>query len=103
MPITKDKIDEIKASLCEELEHVFDIFPKYRIKILLKDFNAKVGMQDIFKQTIGNESLYEIINDNGVRVANFATSKKNLIVENTMFSHHIIFFIIIIGGVGLSP
>jgi hypothetical protein len=39
---TEDKIDEIMASLYEELEQVFDIFPKCRIKILLKDFNAKV-------------------------------------------------------------
>jgi hypothetical protein len=40
------------------------------MKILL-DFNAKVGMEDFFKPTIGNESLYEINIDNGVRVVNF--------------------------------
>jgi hypothetical protein len=44
------------------------------MKILL-DFNAKVGREDIFKPTIGNESLHEISNDNGVRLVNFATSK----------------------------
>jgi hypothetical protein len=44
--------------------------------ILLGDFNAKVGREDIFKPTNGNESLHEISNDNGVRVVNFATSKK---------------------------
>jgi hypothetical protein len=51
------------------------------MKILLGDFNAKVGREDIFKPTIGNESLNEIINDNRVRVVNFATSK------STMFPH----------------
>jgi hypothetical protein len=35
-------------------------------KILLGDFNAKVGREDIFKPTIGNETLHEINNDNGV-------------------------------------
>jgi hypothetical protein len=30
------------------------------MKIWLGDFNAKVGRQDIFKLTIGNESLHEI-------------------------------------------
>jgi hypothetical protein len=30
------------------------------MKILLGDFNAKVGREDIFKLTIGNESLHEI-------------------------------------------
>jgi hypothetical protein len=57
------------------LECVFDKFPKYNINILLGDFNAKVGREDIFKLTIGNGSLHKICNDNGVRVVNFATSK----------------------------
>jgi hypothetical protein len=56
------------------------------MKSLLGDFNAKVGGEDNFKLTIGNESLHEISNDNGVRVVNFATSK-NLIVNSTMFPH----------------
>jgi hypothetical protein len=64
--------------------YVFDKFPKYHMKILLGDFNAKVGREDTFKPTIGNESLHEIDNDNGVRVVNFATSK-NLRVKITMF------------------
>jgi hypothetical protein len=45
------------------------------MKILLGDFNAKLGRENIFKPTIGNESLHKISNDNGVRVVNFATSK----------------------------
>jgi hypothetical protein len=45
------------------------------MKILLGNFNANVGKEDIFKPTIGSESLYQISNDNGVRVVNFATSK----------------------------
>jgi hypothetical protein len=45
------------------------------MKILLGDINAKLGREDTFKPTIGNESLLEDSNDNGVRVVNFATSK----------------------------
>jgi hypothetical protein len=45
------------------------------VKILLGDYNAKEGKEDIFKPTIGNESLYEINNDSGVRLVKFATSK----------------------------
>jgi hypothetical protein len=67
----------VKDSFYEELELVFDKFPKYHMKILLGDFNAKVGREDIFKLTIGNESLHEISNDNGVRLINFATSKSS--------------------------
>jgi hypothetical protein len=35
------------------------------MKILL-DFNSRVGREDNFTPTIGNEILYEISNDNGV-------------------------------------
>ena len=75
-----------KTVFYEELEQVFDHFPKYHMKILLGDFNAKVGRENIFKPTIGNESLRQDSNDNGVRIVNFATSK-NLIVKSTMFPH----------------
>jgi hypothetical protein len=80
----KDTSDDIKDSFYEELGRVFDHFPRYDMKILLGDFNAKVGREDIFKPTIGNESSHKISNDNGVRVVNFATSK-NLVVKSTMF------------------
>jgi endonuclease/exonuclease/phosphatase family metal-dependent hydrolase len=56
------------------------------MKILLGDFNVKVGRESIFKLIIVNESLQAISNDNGVRVVNFATSK-NLTVKSTMFPH----------------
>jgi endonuclease/exonuclease/phosphatase family metal-dependent hydrolase len=76
----------VKDSFYEELERVFDKFPKYHMKILLGDFSAKVGTEDIFKPTIGNESLHEINNDNGVWLVNFATSK-NFTVKSMMFPH----------------
>jgi hypothetical protein len=56
------------------------------MKILFGAFNAKVGREDIFKPTIGNDSLHEISNVNGVRLVNFAASK-NLRDKSTMFSH----------------
>jgi hypothetical protein len=65
------------------------------MKILLGDFNAKVVVvgrerererENIFKLTIGNESLHQDSNDNGVRIINFVTSK-NLVVKSMMFLH----------------
>jgi hypothetical protein len=38
-----DKTDDMKDSFDEELERVFDKFPKYNMNILLGDFNAEVG------------------------------------------------------------
>jgi hypothetical protein len=83
---TEDKIDDIKDRFCEELEQVFDKFPRCHMNILLGEINAKVGREDIFKPTIGNESIHEISNDNGVRVVNSAASK-NLALKSTMFPH----------------
>jgi hypothetical protein len=53
----------VKDSFKEKLERVFDKYPKYHMKILLGDFSAKVGKENILK-LIENE----ISNDNGVRL-----------------------------------
>jgi hypothetical protein len=62
---TKDKIDYVKDSFYQELEHMFD---KYHMKNSLGDFNSKVGKEDILKSTIVNASLHEISSDIGVGV-----------------------------------
>jgi hypothetical protein len=63
-----DKEDDIEGQVYEEIEQVFDQFPRYHMKILLGDFNAKVGREDIFKPVTDNESLHEVSNDKGVRM-----------------------------------
>jgi len=83
---SEEKSEESKDSFYEELEQVFDHFPNYHMKMLLGDFNAKVGRENIFKPTVRQKSLHQDSNDNGVRLVNFATSK-NLVVKNTMFPH----------------
>jgi hypothetical protein len=82
---TEDKTNDMKGSLYEELNCMFDKFPKYYTKMLLGDFNAKVGREDIFKPPTENENIHVISNDNGVRLVNFAMSK-NLNVKSTMLS-----------------
>jgi hypothetical protein len=82
--IGRFNLDNMKDSLYKELIRVFDTFPKYHREILLGDFVAKGGKEDIFRLIIRNKSFHEISNDNEVQVVNFATSK-NLTVKNTMF------------------
>ena len=72
---SEDKSDDSKDSFYKELDRVLDHFPKYHMKILLGDFNAKLGREDIFKPTVRNEILHQDSNDNGVRIVNFPTSK----------------------------
>jgi hypothetical protein len=71
----KNKSVDLQDSLYEELEQVFYHFPKHHMRILLGHFNAKLGREDIFKPTIGNESLHRTINDNGVRIVNLPHQK----------------------------
>ena len=87
---SEKKSDSSKDRFYEELEQVFDHFPKYHTKILLGNFNAKVG-RDIFKPTIGNESLHQDSNDNGVRILMklefFNRFSKNTPIQNFMKIH----------------
>jgi len=43
---SEEKSDDSKDSFYEELEQVFDHLPKYCMKILLGDFNAKYFQTD---------------------------------------------------------
>jgi hypothetical protein len=47
-------------------------FPSYHMEILLRNFNAKVETNDIFKPTFGDKSFQEISNDDGVIIVNSA-------------------------------
>jgi len=50
--LTEDKNDDKKDSFHKEPDCAFDQFPKYNMKILLWDFNEKVGWENTFKSTI---------------------------------------------------
>ena len=74
---SEEKSDDSKDSFYEELEQVsLYHFPKYQMKILLWDFNSKVGRENVFKLTIGNERLHQDSNGNGVRIV--ALSHQNI-------------------------
>jgi len=53
------------------------------MKILLEDINAKIWREDIFKQTVRNESLCEINNNNGV--SKLCHTRKS--AKSTVFPH----------------
>ena len=52
---------ESKDSFYEELEQVSDLFPKNHTKILLGDFNAKVGRESIFNQQLDRRVSITIV------------------------------------------
>ena len=70
---TEEKNDDSKDGFYEDLEEVFDRFLDYHMTTLLGDFNSKLGREDILKLTIGNDSLHQDSNDNGISIVNFTT------------------------------
>jgi hypothetical protein len=83
---SEDKSGYPKTVYTRNWSKGFYYSPKYHMNILLGDFNVKVGRENTFKPIIGNESLNQDSNYNGVRIANFATYK-NLVDKSTMFQH----------------
>ncbi|PNF37258.1 hypothetical protein B7P43_G00390 [Cryptotermes secundus] len=57
---TEDKIDEVKSKFYEELEHVLGKITKYHKKILLGNFNANVGTEDISKDRRRYSSILDV-------------------------------------------
>ena len=82
---SEEKSDDSKDSFYEEFEKVCDQISKYSMKIILVDCNAKVGRANIINRIVGNDSLHQDSNDNGVRIVHF--SHKNRIFKSTMFPH----------------
>jgi len=54
-----------KDNFYKELEQGLDHFPKHHKKIQFRDFKSNLGRGDIFKLTVGNESLHVDSNYNG--------------------------------------
>jgi len=62
--------------------------PKHDIKVVMGDFNAKVGKAPGLAPNIGKYlySLHEETNKNGWRMIDFAITK-NMAISSTLFQH----------------
>lgn len=83
---SEDKPQEEKDEFYDCVDSTLNALPQYRIRIVLGDLNAKIGKEAIFRPIIGNHSLHEITNDNGLRLIDFACGN-GLVVKSTMFPH----------------
>jgi len=72
---TNKKTEKIKEEFYNLLEQNMNQIAGSDIKIILGDFNAKVGKESIYKPTFGNESLHNETNNNGGKMIQFAISK----------------------------
>uniref|UniRef100_A0A2C9LI22 Endonuclease/exonuclease/phosphatase domain-containing protein n=1 Tax=Biomphalaria glabrata TaxID=6526 RepID=A0A2C9LI22_BIOGL len=65
---TEDADDSTKEAFYDELERIYDEAPKHDIKIVLGDFNAKIGKEPVFRPI-------------GIRLVDFAS------ICSTKFQH----------------
>ena len=78
----KRKNEEVNEEFCNLSEKNVHQIPT---EIILGDFNAKFGKETLYKPTIGNESLHNETNNNGIKMIQFAISN-GLNVRSTTFS-----------------
>jgi hypothetical protein len=70
---TGDKCDDAKGTFYEELECIFDHFPKYHMKFCYETSVQRWGGKIFSIRKLEMKSLHETSNSNGVRLINFAT------------------------------
>ena len=71
---TEDKDDSTKDAFYDKLEVLYSRCPRSGIKMLVGDFNAKVGREGIFGPTVGKHSLHEKKSDNGFGILRCRTN-----------------------------
>jgi len=75
-----------KEAFYQKVEETYDSCPSSDIKIVLGDWNAKAGREDIYQGLIGRHSIHLNCNNNRQRLVDFAAAK-NMVVSSTCFPH----------------
>ncbi|XP_071652375.1 craniofacial development protein 2-like [Temnothorax longispinosus] len=83
---TEDKSDVEKDEFYSALEDAYDKCPKNDIKIIVGDFNAKIGRESRYQPHVDKYSLHKESNENRDKAIGFAASK-NMIIGSTKFNH----------------
>jgi len=83
---TEDKDELEKEDFCHKLDNVIDKIPNHDMKIILGDFNMKIGKEEKYIPTIGKHSIDDRSNDNGMQVIDLAVTY-NFVVCSTQFPH----------------
>lgn len=81
---TEEKDKAVKETFYQRLEQVLERAPTNDVKVVLSDFNAKIGREHEYKRVTGCQSLHRESNDNGRRLINFAISG-DMVVSSTCF------------------
>jgi len=83
----QDDTATVKDKFYEELEAVQSKLPGHDVKIVMGDFNARVGQDPApYHGVIGKHSCHETANDNGNRLLDFCVFNE-LTIGGTLFEH----------------
>jgi hypothetical protein len=81
---TNDSEEEAKDQFYEQLVQAYAACPSHDVKLVMGDANAKVGQ--VHQSTIGKHSLHESINENTLRLVDFAAGRQ-IAIKSTYFKH----------------
>jgi hypothetical protein len=84
--LTEEKNENEKDLFYDLLEKEYDKCPKNDMKLIIGDFNAKIGQEGNLKPTIGKHSLHKDFRDNGMRLLGYAVCR-NMIIGSTLFPY----------------
>ena len=84
---TNEADDEVKDDFYEQLQKIVDEVPRHDMLLVIGDWNAKVGEQQLGEEgIIGKFGMTGERSDNGERFVSFCTLN-NLAIASTMFPH----------------
>ncbi|XP_031334013.1 uncharacterized protein LOC116164026 [Photinus pyralis] len=83
---TEDKELTVKSEFYEEVGRILERTPKYDVKIVLGDLNAKIEREEEYIKVTGGNSKHHESNENGKIAIQFALENK-LKVMSTNFKH----------------
>lgn len=70
--LTEKSSEDEKQEFFDKLEKIYDTIPKHNTIIIVGDLNAKIRKKEYYKEVAGKYTIHEEMNDNGVRICNFA-------------------------------
>jgi hypothetical protein len=79
---TEEADQQQKDEFYEKLDKSYEEIPQHDVRMIMGDFNAKVGKEIMYRKTAGTQSLHEVCNDNGLRLIDFAVGN-DMVVSST--------------------
>ncbi|XP_068229713.1 craniofacial development protein 2-like [Palaemon carinicauda] len=84
---TNDIPEERKDEYYDDLQSVVDENPESDMKIVIGDFNAKVGkINQGMEIVMGDEGLCEVVSENGDHLMSFCSANK-FVIRGNLFQH----------------